>query len=208
MAVYALADVEPQIHADAYVHPDATVIGNVTIGRGLDGLAAHGAAGRLRVHHRGRAHVGPGRHRGALHAAVPDDHRQRLRDRPSRAPRVLHHPRRLARRHGIDRVAPRRRRVRGARGSGRGGAQRHGRAVTRAWRSAFPRSSAPIRSTTRRSSASSGSTWRTRCATAPSSAASTDPAAATSGASCSPGANGREPGIPARSERRVDRPSP
>jgi carbonic anhydrase/acetyltransferase-like protein (isoleucine patch superfamily) len=34
VAVYALGDVEPQIHADAYIHPDATVIGNVTIGAG------------------------------------------------------------------------------------------------------------------------------------------------------------------------------
>jgi carbonic anhydrase/acetyltransferase-like protein (isoleucine patch superfamily) len=32
VAVYALGDVEPRIHADAYIHPDATVIGNVTIG--------------------------------------------------------------------------------------------------------------------------------------------------------------------------------
>jgi carbonic anhydrase/acetyltransferase-like protein (isoleucine patch superfamily) len=30
--VYALGDVEPEIHPDAYVHPDAVVIGNVTIG--------------------------------------------------------------------------------------------------------------------------------------------------------------------------------
>jgi carbonic anhydrase/acetyltransferase-like protein (isoleucine patch superfamily) len=30
--VYALGDVEPDIHPDAYVHPDAVVIGNVTIG--------------------------------------------------------------------------------------------------------------------------------------------------------------------------------
>jgi carbonic anhydrase/acetyltransferase-like protein (isoleucine patch superfamily) len=30
--VYALGDVTPSIHADAFVHPDATVIGNVTIG--------------------------------------------------------------------------------------------------------------------------------------------------------------------------------
>jgi carbonic anhydrase/acetyltransferase-like protein (isoleucine patch superfamily) len=34
MAVYALGDSEPTIHADAFVHPDATVIGNVTIGAG------------------------------------------------------------------------------------------------------------------------------------------------------------------------------
>lgn len=32
MAVYALGDVVPSIHADAFVHPDATVIGNVEIG--------------------------------------------------------------------------------------------------------------------------------------------------------------------------------
>jgi len=30
--VYALGDVEPDIHPDAYVHPDAVVIGNVSIG--------------------------------------------------------------------------------------------------------------------------------------------------------------------------------
>jgi carbonic anhydrase/acetyltransferase-like protein (isoleucine patch superfamily) len=32
MAIYALGDREPKIHADAYVHPDATVIGDVRIG--------------------------------------------------------------------------------------------------------------------------------------------------------------------------------
>ncbi|MGH3440355.1 MAG: gamma carbonic anhydrase family protein [Sciscionella sp.] len=32
MAVYALGDVEPEIHPDAYVHPDATVIGAVRLG--------------------------------------------------------------------------------------------------------------------------------------------------------------------------------
>lgn len=32
MAVYALGDLVPDIHPGAYVHPDATVIGNVTIG--------------------------------------------------------------------------------------------------------------------------------------------------------------------------------
>lgn len=34
MAIYALGDVEPDIHPDAFVHPDATVIGNVRIGAG------------------------------------------------------------------------------------------------------------------------------------------------------------------------------
>lgn len=32
MPIYALGDVEPDIHPDAYVHPDAVVIGNVTLG--------------------------------------------------------------------------------------------------------------------------------------------------------------------------------
>lgn len=32
MAIYALGDLEPKIHPDAYVHPDATVIGDVRIG--------------------------------------------------------------------------------------------------------------------------------------------------------------------------------
>ena len=32
MAIYALGDQEPRISSDAFVHPDATVIGSVTIG--------------------------------------------------------------------------------------------------------------------------------------------------------------------------------
>ena len=32
MPVYALGDAEPDIHPDAYVHPDAVVIGDVSIG--------------------------------------------------------------------------------------------------------------------------------------------------------------------------------
>lgn len=34
MAIYALGDVEPQIHETAFVHPQATVIGDVHIGAG------------------------------------------------------------------------------------------------------------------------------------------------------------------------------
>ena len=34
MAVYALGDLIPEIHETAYVHPDATVIGNVVLGAG------------------------------------------------------------------------------------------------------------------------------------------------------------------------------
>jgi len=32
VAIYALGDLEPDIHAEAYVHPDAVVIGRVSIG--------------------------------------------------------------------------------------------------------------------------------------------------------------------------------
>ncbi|SHE74910.1 Carbonic anhydrase or acetyltransferase, isoleucine patch superfamily [Ferrithrix thermotolerans DSM 19514] len=32
MAIYALGDLKPKIHTSAFVHPDATVIGDVTIG--------------------------------------------------------------------------------------------------------------------------------------------------------------------------------
>ncbi len=41
MAVYALGDRTPDIHSTAYVHPDAVVIGNVTLG-------AHARCGRPR----------------------------------------------------------------------------------------------------------------------------------------------------------------
>jgi carbonic anhydrase/acetyltransferase-like protein (isoleucine patch superfamily) len=34
MTLYALGDIEPQIHPDAFVHPDCTIIGNVVIGAG------------------------------------------------------------------------------------------------------------------------------------------------------------------------------
>lgn len=34
MAIYALGDLVPTIHPDAYVHPDAVVIGNVTLKAG------------------------------------------------------------------------------------------------------------------------------------------------------------------------------
>ena len=52
MAIYALADVEPEIHADAYVHPDAIVIGAVTLGAGASvwpGAVLRGDSGRIVV---------------------------------------------------------------------------------------------------------------------------------------------------------------
>ena len=35
MAIYALGDLEPTVAGDAFVHPDAVVIGNVTLGAGV-----------------------------------------------------------------------------------------------------------------------------------------------------------------------------
>jgi carbonic anhydrase/acetyltransferase-like protein (isoleucine patch superfamily) len=50
MAIYALGDIEPEIHADAYVHPDATVIGRVTLGEGASvwpGAVLRGDSGHI-----------------------------------------------------------------------------------------------------------------------------------------------------------------
>lgn len=50
MAIYALGDIEPEIHPDAYVHPDATVIGRVTLGDGASvwpGAVLRGDSGRI-----------------------------------------------------------------------------------------------------------------------------------------------------------------
>ena len=57
----------PTIHPDAYVHPDAVVIGDVAHRRRLDDLADRGAPRRLRDDPHRRAHVDPGRHRDPRH---------------------------------------------------------------------------------------------------------------------------------------------
>jgi carbonic anhydrase/acetyltransferase-like protein (isoleucine patch superfamily) len=52
MALYALGDLVPTVHADAYVHPDATVIGQVSIGSGSTvwpGAVLRGDYGRIIV---------------------------------------------------------------------------------------------------------------------------------------------------------------
>lgn len=52
MAVYALGDRVPQIHPDAYVHPQATVIGDVVLGAGSTvwpGAVLRGDYGSIRV---------------------------------------------------------------------------------------------------------------------------------------------------------------
>lgn len=52
MAVYALGDRIPDIHPDAYVHPDATVIGDVRLGAGSSvwpGVVLRGDYGTIMV---------------------------------------------------------------------------------------------------------------------------------------------------------------
>lgn len=52
MPVYALGDAEPSIHPDAYVHPDAVIIGNVEIGAESSvwpGAVLRGDDGEIRV---------------------------------------------------------------------------------------------------------------------------------------------------------------
>ena len=52
MAVYALGDLEPTIHPDAFVHPDAVVIGSVTIGAQSSvwpGAVLRGDGGEIRI---------------------------------------------------------------------------------------------------------------------------------------------------------------
>lgn len=52
MPIYALGDLEPSIDPDAYVHPDATVIGNVTLGPGASvwpQAVLRGDSGRIEI---------------------------------------------------------------------------------------------------------------------------------------------------------------
>ena len=52
MPLYALGDAEPVIHPDAYIHPDAVVIGTVTIGAEASiwpGAVLRGDDGRIEV---------------------------------------------------------------------------------------------------------------------------------------------------------------
>jgi carbonic anhydrase/acetyltransferase-like protein (isoleucine patch superfamily) len=52
MAVYAIGDAVPEIHPDAYIHPDATVIGQVSVGAESTvwpGAVLRGDYGRISV---------------------------------------------------------------------------------------------------------------------------------------------------------------
>ncbi len=43
MPIYALDDQVPAIDPEAFVHPDAVIIGNVQLGAGFFGVAGRGA---------------------------------------------------------------------------------------------------------------------------------------------------------------------
>ncbi len=52
MAIYALGELEPSIHPDAFVHPDAVIIGAVTIGPNSSvwpGAVLRGDGGEIRI---------------------------------------------------------------------------------------------------------------------------------------------------------------
>jgi carbonic anhydrase/acetyltransferase-like protein (isoleucine patch superfamily) len=52
MAVYAIGDAVPEIHPEAYIHPDATVIGQVSVGAGSTvwpGAVLRGDYGRITI---------------------------------------------------------------------------------------------------------------------------------------------------------------
>lgn len=52
MAIYALGEREPDIAPDAFIHPDAVIIGNVTVGSGSSiwpGAVLRGDGGRITV---------------------------------------------------------------------------------------------------------------------------------------------------------------
>src|SRR5260370_18456789 len=52
MAVYAIGDAVPEIHPEAYIHPDATVIGQVSVGAGSTvwpGAVLRGDYGRIMI---------------------------------------------------------------------------------------------------------------------------------------------------------------
>ena len=95
----------------AYIHPDAVVIGEVTIGPESSVWPSAVLRGDPGGHRHRRPHVDPGRHRRPHHADHADAGRRRVRDRPPRAPRGLHDRQRVPGRVGRHR--PQRRRAGG-----------------------------------------------------------------------------------------------
>ena len=67
MAIYALGDLEPQIDSTAFIHPEATVIGEVVIGPGASvwpGAVLRGDHGRITIGERSSVQDGSVVHAG------------------------------------------------------------------------------------------------------------------------------------------------
>lgn len=76
MPLYALGDVVPRIHPDAYVHPDAVVIGNVGIGAGSTvwpQCVLRGDYGVIEVGERTSIQDGSVIHTTAMHPTIVGD---------------------------------------------------------------------------------------------------------------------------------------
>jgi carbonic anhydrase/acetyltransferase-like protein (isoleucine patch superfamily) len=76
MAIYALGDVEPTIDPTVYVHPDATVIGNVTLGAGTTvwpQAVLRGDYGLIRIGARTSVQDGAVLHSTPLHPTIVGD---------------------------------------------------------------------------------------------------------------------------------------
>jgi carbonic anhydrase/acetyltransferase-like protein (isoleucine patch superfamily) len=74
--LYALGDVAPAVHPDAYVHPEATVIGDVTIGAGSTiwpQVVLRGDYGRILIGARTSIQDGSVVHATAAHPTVVGD---------------------------------------------------------------------------------------------------------------------------------------
>ena len=76
MPIYALGDDTPEIHPDAFVHPDAVVIGAVRIGAEStiwpNAVLRGDGGGRIEI---GAQHLGAGLLGPAHHARAPDRRR-------------------------------------------------------------------------------------------------------------------------------------
>ena len=76
MPIYALGDQVPDIHPDAYVHPDAVIIGSVTIGADSSiwpGAVLRGDDGRITIGARTSIQDNSVLHTTSLHATVVGD---------------------------------------------------------------------------------------------------------------------------------------
>ncbi|GAB10729.1 hypothetical protein GOARA_061_01690 [Gordonia araii NBRC 100433] len=73
MAIYALGDREPTLGADTYIHPDAVVIGDVTLADGVSvwpGAVLRGDYGTITIGEKTNIQDGTVIHCTALHATV------------------------------------------------------------------------------------------------------------------------------------------